>query len=73
MAIWATYRKNISARAAALNAGKLGLKINDGSGYFFQPHISTPYDYIRIGYCSLDENEMAAAIDIWKRALTPLL
>lgn len=73
LAIWATYRKNISARAAALNAGKLGLKINDGSGYFFQPHISTPYDYIRIGYCSLDENEMAAAIDIWKRALTPLL
>ena len=71
LAIWATYRKNISARAVALNAGKLGLKISDGSNYFFQPNISMPHDFIRIGYCSLDETEMAGAIDIWKQALTP--
>lgn len=71
LAIWATYRKNISARAVALNAGKLGLKISDGRNYFFQPNTSRPHDYIRIGYCSLDETEMAAAIDIWKQAFTP--
>jgi GntR family transcriptional regulator/MocR family aminotransferase len=71
LAIWATYRKNISARAVSLNAGKLGLKINDGRGYFFQSNISMPHDFIRIGYCSLDETEMAGAIDIWKQALTP--
>jgi GntR family transcriptional regulator/MocR family aminotransferase len=71
LAIWATYRKNISARAVALNAGKLGLKINDGRGYFFQSNISMPHDFIRIGYCSLDETEMASAIHIWKQALTP--
>jgi GntR family transcriptional regulator/MocR family aminotransferase len=71
LAIWATYRKNISARAVALNAGKLGLKISDGRNYFFQPNISMPNDFIRIGYCSLDETEMAGAIAIWKRALTP--
>ncbi|HEY4286588.1 MAG TPA: PLP-dependent aminotransferase family protein [Puia sp.] len=71
LAIWAAYRKDISARAVALNAGKLGLKINDGRGYFFQPNISMPNDYIRIGYCSLDKTEMAGAIDLWKQALTP--
>jgi GntR family transcriptional regulator / MocR family aminotransferase len=71
LAIWASYRKNISASAVALNAGKLGLKISDGRNYFFQPDISIPHDFIRIGYCSLDETEMAGAIDIWKQALTP--
>lgn len=71
LAIWATYRKNISARAVAMNAAKLGLQISDGSNYFFQPNSSMPHDFIRIGYCSLDETEMAGAIDIWKRALTP--
>ena len=71
LAIWAAYRKGISARAVAVNAGKLGLKISDGSNYFFQPNTSRSHDFIRIGYCSLDETEMAAAIDIWKQALTP--
>jgi GntR family transcriptional regulator/MocR family aminotransferase len=71
LAIWATYRKNISARAVAVNAGKLGLKINDGRGYFFQSDIPRPHDFIRIGFCSLDEAEMAGAIDIWKQALAP--
>jgi GntR family transcriptional regulator/MocR family aminotransferase len=70
LAIWATYGKNISARAVARNAARLGLKISDGSNYFFQPNISMPNDFIRIGYCSLDEKEMAGAIDIWKHALT---
>ncbi|GEO03606.1 hypothetical protein AAE02nite_12700 [Adhaeribacter aerolatus] len=70
LAIWAAYRKNISASAVALNAGKLGLKISDGRNYFFQPNVSMPHDFIRIGYCSLDETEMASAIDIWKQALT---
>lgn len=69
LAIWATYRKQISASAVALNAGKLGLKISDGRNYFFQPAVSMPHDFIRIGYCSLDEKEMAAAIDLWKQAL----
>ncbi|WP_346319226.1 PLP-dependent aminotransferase family protein [Chitinophaga sp. YIM B06452] len=71
LAIWAAYRKNISAKAVALNAGRLGLEIADGSRYFFQPKHSLPNDFIRIGYCSLDEIEMAAAIDIWKKALAP--
>lgn len=71
LAIWATYRKNISARAVAVNAGKLGLKINDGQGYFFQPNVSMPNDFIRIGYCSLDEKEMDSAIHIWKQAFAP--
>jgi GntR family transcriptional regulator/MocR family aminotransferase len=70
LAIWATYRKGISASAVALNAGKLGLKISDGRNYFFQPNNSMSHDFIRIGYCSLDETEMAGAIAIWKRALT---
>jgi GntR family transcriptional regulator/MocR family aminotransferase len=70
LAIWATYRKNISAKTVALNAGKLGLKISDGRNYFFQPDTSMPNDFIRIGYCSLNETEMAAAIDLWKKALT---
>jgi len=69
LAIWATYRKGISAKVVSANAGKLGLRINDGRNYFFQPNISRPYDYIRIGFCSLDETEMASAIDIWKQAL----
>jgi len=71
LAIWASYRKKISARDVATNAGKLGLKISDGSNYFFEPNVSMPNDFIRIGYCSLDETEMADAIDIWKHALIP--
>jgi GntR family transcriptional regulator/MocR family aminotransferase len=71
LAIWATYRKGISAKAVAVNAGKLGLKINDGRGYFFQPNISLPQDFIRIGYCSLDEKEMARAVKLWGQALAP--
>jgi GntR family transcriptional regulator/MocR family aminotransferase len=69
LAIWAAYRKKISASAVALNAEKLGLKMSDGHNYFFQPNSSRPNDFVRIGYCSLDEAEMAAAIDIWKKAL----
>ncbi|MGN7722337.1 MocR-like pyridoxine biosynthesis transcription factor PdxR [Chitinophaga sp. 22620] len=69
LAIWASYRKGISARAVALNAAKLGLEISDGSRYFFKPNVSLPHDFIRIGYCSLNETEMARAIDIWKQAL----
>jgi GntR family transcriptional regulator/MocR family aminotransferase len=69
LAIWAAYRKKINAGAVALNAGKLGLKMSDGNNYFFQPNSSRPNDFIRIGYCSLDESEMAAAVDIWKKAL----
>lgn len=71
LAIWATYRKNISARAVAENAGKLGLKISDGQNYFFQPNTSRPDNFIRIGYCSLNEREMAGAINTWKQALIP--
>ena len=71
LAIWATYHKNVSARVVALEAGRLGLKISDGRNYFFQPNTSRPRDFIRIGYCSLDESEMAGAIDVWKQALAP--
>lgn len=71
LAIWATYRKGISAKKVAANAERLGLKISDGSNYFFQPNTSRPHDFIRIGYCSLDETEMAGAIQIWKQALAP--
>lgn len=71
LAIWARYRKGISANAVALNAEKLGLKISDGSNYFFKPNTCLLHDFIRIGYCSLNETEMARAIEIWKKALTP--
>lgn len=70
LAIWAAYRKDISARAVSLNTAKLGLEIPDGSRYFFKPNISLPNDFIRIGYCSLNETEMTSAIEIWKQALT---
>ncbi|PZF71867.1 MocR-like pyridoxine biosynthesis transcription factor PdxR [Taibaiella soli] len=70
LAIWAAYRKHISASKVARNAGKLGLKISDGSNYFFQPNAVRPNDFIRIGYSSLDEKEMAGAIDVWKQALS---
>lgn len=72
LAIWASYRKNISAKTVAQHAGRLGLEIADGSRYFFQPNVSLPHDYIRIGYCSLNEIEMASAIGIWKQALISL-
>jgi GntR family transcriptional regulator/MocR family aminotransferase len=71
LAIWASYRKGINAREVAVNAGKLGLNISDGSNYFFQSNTSMPHDFVRIGFCSLDETEMAEAINIWKQALTP--
>jgi GntR family transcriptional regulator/MocR family aminotransferase len=71
LAIWAAYKKHINAGTVALHAGKLGLYISDGSNYFFQPDISMPHDFIRIGYCSLDETEMAGAIAIWRQALSP--
>ncbi|WPU93155.1 PLP-dependent aminotransferase family protein [Mucilaginibacter sabulilitoris] len=70
LAIWAAYRKHINAGTVALNAGKLGLNISDGSNYFFQPDIAMSNDFIRIGFCSLNETEMAGAIGIWKQALS---
>jgi GntR family transcriptional regulator / MocR family aminotransferase len=70
LAIWASYRKDISGKAVALNAAKLGLKISDGSNYFFKPNTSMPPCFVRLGYCSLNDTEMAGAIDIWKQALT---
>lgn len=69
LAIWARYRNDISAKTVALNAEKLGLAISDGSIYFNQPQILTPNDFVRIGFCSLDETEMAGAINLWKQAL----
>lgn len=71
LAIWATYRKDIRASQVAMNARKLGLQISDGSNYFFQPDTPKPDRHIRIGYCSLNEIEMAGAIGIWKQALKP--
>ena len=71
LAIWAAYRKGISAGTVAVNAGKLGLNLSDGNNYFCQPNISREHDFIRIGFCSLDESEMAEAIHIWEQALTP--
>ncbi|WP_353718284.1 PLP-dependent aminotransferase family protein [Dyadobacter sp. 676] len=68
LAIWANYRENVSASAVALNAKKLGLQISDGRNYFFQPDNIMSDDFVRIGYCSLDEVEMAHAVDIWSRA-----
>lgn len=69
LAIWATYKKGINGRAIALNAAELGLKISDSSNYFFQGSNDMSQDFIRIGYCSLDEKEMEDAIGIWKKAL----
>ncbi|ASK30045.1 GntR family transcriptional regulator [Chryseobacterium sp. T16E-39] len=69
LAIWASYRQGISASEVAKNADKLGLKISDGSNYFFEPNTSTSNNFIRMGYCSVDETEMAHAIQIWKQAL----
>jgi len=71
LAIWASYKQGISASAVAKNAAKLGLRISDGRNYFFEPHVSKPRDFIRMGYSSLDEKEMADAISIWKKALMP--
>lgn len=68
LAIWATYKRKISAKGVSLNAAKLGLEISDGSRYFFQPTISLPQDHIRVGYCSLNDIEMTRAIDLWKQA-----
>lgn len=70
LAIWAAYKKGISAKTVALNAGKLGLNISDGSNYFFQPDIAMSNDFIRIGFCSLNETEMAGAIGTWNQALS---
>jgi GntR family transcriptional regulator/MocR family aminotransferase len=70
LAIWAMYGKDISAKTVAANAGKLGLHISDGSNYFCSTNTPMPYDFVRIGFCSLNETEMAEAIDIWRRALT---
>lgn len=72
LAIWANYRKDISSRDVSMNAGKLGLKISDGSNYFFQPHTTKPDNFIRIGYCSLDKTEMSNAVVLWRQALISL-
>jgi len=72
LAIWITYNEGISASAVAKNAEKLGLRISDGTNYFFQTDIPNTCDSIRIGYCSLNEEEMFEAIQLWKQALMPL-
>lgn len=69
LAIWAAYREDIRAKTVAMNAGKMGLHLSEGGNYFFQPDTSRPQDFVRIGFCSLNESEMAEAVHIWKRAL----
>lgn len=70
LAIWAKYRNNISANAVARKALKLGLQISDGRNYFFQTNNTLSDSFVRIGYCSMDETEMANAVDIWSRSLS---
>lgn len=72
LAIWASYIDGISGVEVANNTKKLGLTMSDGRNYFFQPRDSTSCDFIRIGYCSLNEAEMGNAIQIWKEALDSL-
>ena len=71
LAIWAAYKQGISAGAVARNAAKLGLRMSDGRNYFFESNVSRPRDFIRMGYSSLNETEMADAIQLWKKALAP--
>ncbi|HEY1007050.1 MAG TPA: hypothetical protein VGD92_07710, partial [Sphingobacteriaceae bacterium] len=69
LAIWAAYRNGLTTYDVSVQAEKLGLKLNDGNGYFFQSDISRQHGFIRIGYCSLNETEMADAVQIWKQAV----
>ena len=69
LAIWAAYREDIRGKTVAENARKMGLHLSEGANYFFQPDTSRSQDFIRIGFCSLNESEMAEAVHIWKRAL----
>ena len=71
LAIWTAYKPGISAVAVARSAEKLGLKLSDGSNYFFQASVPRQGEFVRMGYCSLNPTEMASAINIWKKALTP--
>ena len=71
LAIWTAYKPGISSVAVARNAEKLGLKLSDGSNYFFQTSVPRQGEFVRMGYCSLNQTDMADAISIWKMALSP--
>ncbi|UAY56003.1 MocR-like pyridoxine biosynthesis transcription factor PdxR [Arachidicoccus terrestris] len=70
LAIWARYKGEISARKVAQEALQTGLKISDGTNYFFHHKTNQPDNFVRIGYCSLNPQEMESAIGLWKQALT---
>lgn len=72
LAIWAKYKGDLRSAEVSCRAAALGLNISRGDGYFQEPVLPAHEQYIRIGFCSMNQEEMGAAVNIWKEAIHTL-
>jgi GntR family transcriptional regulator/MocR family aminotransferase len=66
LAVWSDFDKKIDLAKMSENASKKGLYIDDGK---FYKNESFSTNAMRMGFASLDENEMVKALDILKKVV----
>jgi GntR family transcriptional regulator/MocR family aminotransferase len=69
-AIWIKYLNGINSTQVAEVAATMGLTITDGADYYFDNTYQHPY--IRLGFASLNINELEQAINILAHAIKKL-
>jgi GntR family transcriptional regulator / MocR family aminotransferase len=67
-AIWMEYRNGVDSRVVGEKAAEMGLTINNCGDYFYVDPMQK-HSFVRLGFASLNEKEMAEAVDILGRAI----
>lgn len=66
-AIWVKYLNGLDSAQVSEKANELGLTIGAGTDYYYDREFK--HSFVRIGFASLNENEMLEAVSIWKKAI----
>jgi GntR family transcriptional regulator / MocR family aminotransferase len=69
-AIWMKYLRGIKAAAVSRKAAEMRLIISNGSDYFYNSDNQT---FIRLGFASLNTQELQEGVDILKKAVDKVL
>ncbi|HTI59863.1 PLP-dependent aminotransferase family protein [Mucilaginibacter sp.] len=65
-AIWVKYMKGLNAAIISRHAAAMGLSVSDGNDYY---HASVSQRHVRVGFASLNLDELERAVEIWGRAV----
>jgi GntR family transcriptional regulator / MocR family aminotransferase len=69
-AIWMKYLHGISAAAVSRKAAEMRLIVSDGSDYFYN---SDNQSFVRLGFASLNTQELQEGVDLLKKAVDKVL